>query len=195
MPELTETVQLAISEMLAEESENVLTQSEPIGHSIISGIITGFNEMLPELTKTVTEAMQGVAAAAMATLQIASPSKVFRDKVGKNIALGIGVGLDDEMPNVIDDMRRYSRMLADTAEKTASYNINSNANKNNESLLMQLAGVIKGQNGNNQGNMPGSTSGVAPINIVLEPSGDLRGFFEYISMNIKRYDNLGGVKV
>jgi hypothetical protein len=38
-------------------------------------------------------------------LGIASPSKVFRDQVGKNIARGIGVGFTEEMQDVTKEMQ------------------------------------------------------------------------------------------
>lgn len=37
-------------------------------------------------------------------LGIHSPSTVFRDVIGKNLALGIGVGFEDEMSNVSKDI-------------------------------------------------------------------------------------------
>ena len=36
---------------------------------------------------------------------IKSPSKLFRDQIGKNLALGIGEGFSDEMGTVSDEMK------------------------------------------------------------------------------------------
>jgi hypothetical protein len=39
-------------------------------------------------------------------LKIASPSKRFRDEIGKQMSAGIGVGFEDELSNVYRDMQR-----------------------------------------------------------------------------------------
>lgn len=36
---------------------------------------------------------------------IASPSKLFKEQIGKNLALGIGEGFKDEMANVVQDIK------------------------------------------------------------------------------------------
>ena len=45
---------------------------------------------------------------------IHSPSTVFRDEVGKNLALGIGEGFTDEMANVTSDMQNSIPTSFDT---------------------------------------------------------------------------------
>ena len=64
------------------------------------------------LGSTITNAIKSV-------FGIASPSKVFRDQIGKNLALGIGEGFSDEMAQVTSEMEDAIPTSFDT-ELTAS---------------------------------------------------------------------------
>ena len=37
---------------------------------------------------------------------ISSPSRLFRDEIGKQLSAGIGVGFEEELSNVYDDMQK-----------------------------------------------------------------------------------------
>ncbi|MCL2773100.1 MAG: hypothetical protein FWD71_07095 [Oscillospiraceae bacterium] len=45
---------------------------------------------------------------------------MFCDSIGKNIALGIGVGIPDGMSNVIGDTQKYMKMLTNVVWKIIS---------------------------------------------------------------------------
>ena len=51
---------------------------------------------------------------------IESTSKVFRDKVGKNIALGVGVGFNNSMKNVAEEMSKTMEDLTDSISSEIS---------------------------------------------------------------------------
>lgn len=75
-----------------------------IGLNIIRGIASGIAGAAGEIISAAKSAAQSALDAAKAALGINSPSKVFRDEVGKYMALGIGVGFEDNIP--IEDMNK-----------------------------------------------------------------------------------------
>lgn len=77
-----------------------------LGKNILSGIVDG-------IKKNASKILQALVAGAGAALDgvkkflgIHSPSTVFRDQIGKNMALGVGVGFEKNMPvdNITDSM-------------------------------------------------------------------------------------------
>ena len=75
-----------------------------LGEDIVKGIAKGLNNMWDWLTGQISSPCKKLVKDAKKALGIASPSKLFADGVGKNIALGIGVGFSKEMENVTRDM-------------------------------------------------------------------------------------------
>lgn len=73
-----------------------------LGSDIIEGIKNGILGAAGRIADAAREAASSAFNAAKSFLGIASPSKLFRDQIGKNIALGIGVGFEENMPE--DDM-------------------------------------------------------------------------------------------
>lgn len=87
-----------------------------IGKSIIQGVINGIGSMVGALYGSIKSALSGLVSKAKSALGINSPSKVFRDQVGKGISEGIGVGITegmDEPLDAIDDVN--NRMLNHTS--------------------------------------------------------------------------------
>lgn len=78
-----------------------------VGSGIISGIVSGVWSGAGALWDAVVGAAQNAFWGALDFLGIASPSKLFRDKVGRFIPLGMAAGVDEESPVVqesIEDM-------------------------------------------------------------------------------------------
>lgn len=73
-----------------------------IGSNIINGIKSGISGAAGRLASTAVSAARSAFSSMKNALGIASPSKLARDEIGKNIALGIGVGFEKFMPT--DDM-------------------------------------------------------------------------------------------
>jgi phage-related protein len=76
-----------------------------VGKNAIKGVWEGIKNMKSWITEKVKSLGSTLLNAVKSALGIASPSKVFRDQVGKNIALGIGEGFSDEMENVSKQMQ------------------------------------------------------------------------------------------
>lgn len=69
-----------------------------IGSNIIAGIVSGVKGAARSLVNAAAAAVDDALNWVKSKLGIASPSKVFRDEVGKYMAQGIGVGFEDNMP-------------------------------------------------------------------------------------------------
>ena len=69
-----------------------------IGTNIIKGIAKGITSGIRIIKDAAKNAASRALEAAKNFLGIASPSKVFRDQVGKNMALGLGEGFEDNIP-------------------------------------------------------------------------------------------------
>lgn len=81
-----------------------------IGKNIVQGVWNGISSMVSWFTGKVTSFFSGIVNSAKNALDIHSPSRVFAD-IGKNMALGVGVGWDGEYAGIkkdIDDGLNFS---------------------------------------------------------------------------------------
>lgn len=69
---------------------------EALGINMVDGIITGMNSRSYQLTKAGQNAVTTTYLASKNQAMIMSPSRLFRDKIGKNISLGLAEGIKDE---------------------------------------------------------------------------------------------------
>lgn len=75
-----------------------------VGRNIVEGLWNGIKNAGNWIKDKVKEFARGILDGMKNALGIQSPSKVFADVVGKNIALGVGEGFTDEMKNVSAEM-------------------------------------------------------------------------------------------
>ena len=76
-----------------------------IGGDIVKGLWNGIKGMKDWVLDKIKGFGKGLLDGLKGVLGIKSPSKLFRDEVGFNIAQGIGVGFTDEMENVTKQMQ------------------------------------------------------------------------------------------
>ena len=76
-----------------------------IGKNIVSGIWSGISNSIGWITSKVREFARGILDGVKSALGIHSPSTVFEQEVGKNMALGIGEGFVNAMNGVKKDMQ------------------------------------------------------------------------------------------
>lgn len=76
-----------------------------IGSDIVKGLWNGINDMVGWIGGKIQGFGDSVLTGLKNFFGIASPSKLMRDKVGKYIAQGIGVGFTDEMGSVVGQMQ------------------------------------------------------------------------------------------
>lgn len=112
-----------------------LTQVKEVGRNIVEGLWEGITNAGTWIKDKVGEFAKGILDGMKNALKIGSPSKLFRDEVGKNIALGIGVGFDRNIGKVFNDMKdsvlAETNSLSDTLGVNSSFGINKNINLQN----------------------------------------------------------------
>ena len=69
-----------------------------IGENIIKGIAKGISSAIGWIVNAAKKAAQSAFNAAKRLLGIHSPSTLFRDEIGLNMALGMGIGFEDNIP-------------------------------------------------------------------------------------------------
>ena len=87
-----------------------------IGLNIIRGIATGVKNAAGELVDAAVNAAENALNWVKDKLGIHSPSRVFRDQVGKNMALGIGIGFEDNIP--YKDMEKQASKMVSRIQGT-----------------------------------------------------------------------------
>jgi hypothetical protein len=75
-----------------------------IGVNLIKGLWDGIVSVGKWLWDKISGFFGGIVDGIKDFFGIHSPARLFRDQIGKMLALGVGVGFTDEMPNVIRDM-------------------------------------------------------------------------------------------
>ena len=76
-----------------------------IGGNLASGIWTGLSNAASSLYTKVSNLCSGLWKRIKSFFGISSPSTLFRDSIGANLALGLGLGFEDEMNKVADQMQ------------------------------------------------------------------------------------------
>lgn len=88
-----------------------------VGINIIKGIASGVAAAAGELVDAAVSAATNALNWVKDKLGIKSPSRVFRDQVGKNMALGIGVGFEDNIP--YKDMEKQANEMVSRIQGAA----------------------------------------------------------------------------
>lgn len=83
------------------------------GSQIISGLWNGISGAIGGLYNNIKGALSGLVSKAKNALGIHSPSRVFRDMVGKYIPLGIGVGIKRNTPALLADADEMTSSLVE----------------------------------------------------------------------------------
>ena len=84
-----------------------------VGENIIYGINDGLHNGWNWLNKTVKNLARALLNSAKNALGIHSPSTLFRDEVGTMIGLGIGEGIEDSEPEILDAVVGVADAIAD----------------------------------------------------------------------------------
>ena len=77
-----------------------------LGKSIIEGIWNGIHDMIGWISNKVRSFCGSFLGGFKKALGINSPSRLFKEQIGKNLALGIGEGFSNEMKNVVKNMKQ-----------------------------------------------------------------------------------------
>lgn len=96
-----------------------------VGGNIVRGLWEGIASSFDWIKNKISQWVGDVFNFIKQLFGIASPSKLFRDEIGANLALGIGEGFSDEMKNVEQEMKNAL---------PTSFDIDTNLNNKNNSL-------------------------------------------------------------
>lgn len=91
---------------------NLPSQMASIGYDIVSGVWRGIQNAAGWFASSVRNFFSGIVDGVKSALGINSPSKVFAEEVGEWIPPGVGVGVEDAMPDLIRDTEDEMKMLA-----------------------------------------------------------------------------------
>lgn len=115
-----------------------------IGRNIVDGIWNGIAGGWAWLADRVSSKAKSLLNTAKSALGISSPSKVFRDEVGKFIPAGVSVGIEAETPEAIKSVKQMTSEVEKAAvgfdiESSISHKMNFSQPKSlNERLLVAL---------------------------------------------------------
>lgn len=96
-----------------------------VGGNIVRGLWEGMASSFDWIKNKIAQWVGDVFNFIKQLFGIASPSKLFRDEIGANLALGIGEGFSDEMKNVEQEMKNAL---------PNSFDVDTNLNNKNNSL-------------------------------------------------------------
>src|SRR5699024_4618954 len=85
---------------------NSVTSMAEVGLNLVKGLWNGINDAKNWLIDKIGGFTDGVVNAFKDLFGIHSPSRLMKDEVGKYIAEGVGVGFEDELSSVYDDMQK-----------------------------------------------------------------------------------------
>lgn len=110
-----------------------------IGKNIVQGLIDGIKNMASNAGQAISNFGSGLVDGLKSKLGIHSPSKVFRDEIGKFIPQGLAVGIEadtDKALKAIDNMNDeiYSKMQNAVARENASITAKATLEANNSML-------------------------------------------------------------
>ena len=121
IPKLTAKIPQVITAMTT-ALKNGFSKMSAVGQNLVDGIWQGISNSYTWIKNKITGWVGNVTAFIKRLFGINSPSKVMADEVGKNLALGIGVGFEDNIGAVNDEIA--------SAMNFEDASINVNARKN-----------------------------------------------------------------
>lgn len=92
---------------LGDTASKASSEGANIGKGLASGVASGLVSGRELVKAVATQVINNAVASMKAAAGIASPSKVTRDLIGKNLGLGVATGLDASLGTVEKDARRF----------------------------------------------------------------------------------------
>lgn len=102
------------TEQVSSISKSILTRSQEIGESIVSGLEKGL--ATDEAVSKATEMAENMIEASRDTLEIKSPSKVY-EEIGKDVVAGLNKGLTSNDVSIEDILEKSNKSFAELVEE------------------------------------------------------------------------------
>lgn len=107
-----------------------------LGKNILKGILNGMLDFGTIVKDTIKKVGKKITSSIKDFFGISSPSKLMADEVGQYITQGIGMGIEDEIPDTIKDVNNAMGTLTDKVQASVNPVINPTANSN--PLIIQI---------------------------------------------------------
>ena len=143
-----------------------------IGKNIVQGVWNGIVGMINWIMNKVSGFFSGILDGVKSIFGIHSPSRVFRDEVGKWIPAGVEVGVEQGMPSLKRSVEDNMATLTDIEIPTIQANPRSLDNNNSE--IIELLRIIASKDFNLQLDGRELTRGIAPYQEELTEYNMLR---------------------
>lgn len=130
-----------------------------IGKNLIRGIWNGISSMTDWILNLVKGFGSSVMKGIKGIFGIKSPSTVMRDQIGKNIALGLGEGIEDEVPSLQRDIDKQMQKITAGMQSTVDLETKGSG------AVMTMGGDIANQAAQNSSR---STINAAQDNLAQE---------------------------
>jgi phage-related protein len=113
-----------------------------LGRNIIRGIINGIKAMASEVAGALKDVVNQGLQAAKEALGIASPSKVFRDVVGKWIPAGVAVGIQANTQDVTGAIEDMKAQAINASQMQISTTYSEEAIREREERMDAIVGLL-----------------------------------------------------
>jgi phage-related protein len=120
------------------------TDWKGIGKNIIEGIGDGIKNAVGGVVETAKNAAKSIFDGVKGFFGINSPSRLFRDEVGKYIPQGIAVGVENEMPETADRVKKSIKDNTDVDDMVNGFNTVSRMRANNSQPIQLTVPVYIG---------------------------------------------------
>jgi phage-related protein len=157
-----------------------ITGLADIGLNLVKGLWEGISNA----TDWIVDKVKGFGSAVLNAIKgffgIHSPSTVFKDQIGKNLALGLGEGFTETMENVSKDI---NDSIPTDFEINGSYNLSKSASGLNVDIYNAFAAVA----------MDVLVPALRNIGIVITANDKNGGLFNYIKIEADKYKKRTGL--
>ena len=106
IPNLLKNIPKIIGNMVTAFKNNGLGAFKDIGINLVKGLWNGINSVKNWILDKISGFGKSIVSGLKSFFGIHSPSTLMRDEIGKYIAEGVGVGFEDELGSVYDDMQK-----------------------------------------------------------------------------------------
>ena len=106
IPNLLKNIPKIIRNMVNTFKEKGLSAFKDVGINLVKGLWNGISNTVGWILDKIKGFGKSILNGIKSFFGIKSPSRLMRDEVGKYVAEGIGVGFEEELGNVYDDMQK-----------------------------------------------------------------------------------------
>lgn len=145
-----------------------------IGQNLIDGIKEGILSKASDMVDSVIESAKKAIDGVKKFLKINSPSRLARDVIGKNLIAGVGVGVEQQTPRLIQQSQKSMDKLV-AGIKAKSYNVYPEYRQEKTTSKSQDNSVRDKDTGNR----------TIAVKVVLE--GDAKGIFKVVSVEEEKF--------